>query len=108
MTWFIVDPNGTLSPVVDVDGDGNIDEGDAESQIELLVDDPEDPNPGGQWDTGPFSRFKTRFYIFMIGIGLLWGPVMIFAWRRPTGYEFIVGILLMTMGLGFLIHAGTV
>jgi len=79
---------------------------DAEDFIETYDPDPEDPNPGGTWqDTGPFTRFRTRFYILMMGFGLLFGPLIYFAMRRPSGYEFVIGLFIMLVGYSFLIAA---
>ena len=104
-SWLVTDENGTLV-FEDLE---SYDE--ALLEIEnLLGADPQDPDPPGQdWDqTGPFTRFKTRLYIFIFGVAMMWGPVMFFAYRRPTGYNFVVGLFIMLMGLGFLIHAGSV
>ncbi len=104
-TYFVYWGNGTIisGPLDSLD---DVDE----FLEEFFGLDPDDPDPATQgWDTeGPFTRFKTRFYIFFMGVSLLWGPIMFFAWRRPTGYHFIVGILLMTLGLGLMIQAGVV
>lgn len=104
-TWIVTDENGTVV-LEDLE---SYDE--ALLEIEnLLGADPQDPDPPGQdWDqTGPFTRFKTRLYIFMFGVAMMWGPVMFFAYRRPSGYNFVVGLFIMLMGLGLLIHAGSV
>lgn len=108
--WFVYDPaTNTTIEIWDIDGDGDIDQDDANDWISGDVDDPEDTNPGGDWDvTGPFTRFKTRLYIFLMGVGMFWGPLMVFAYRRPTGYAFVIGLFVMLIGVGFLIHAGTV
>jgi len=104
-TWIVTYLNGTIivQDLPEYD--------DAINYIEeMLGDDPQDPDPPGQeWEqTGPFTRFKTRLYIFMMGIVMLWGPVMFFAYRRPSGYNFVVGLFIMLIGLSFLIHAGSV
>ena len=103
--FFIAFPNGTVigGPYDTYD--------EAEDAVDDILDPhPEDPDPGSQgWDqTGPFTRFKTRFYIFLMGCGMIWGPLMLFAYQRPTGYAFVIGLFVMLIGLGFLIHAGTV
>ena len=104
-TWMITYPNGTII-VQDLD-----DYEDAIDYIEdILGADPQDPDPPGQdWEqTGPFTRFKTRLYIFIMGLAMLLGPVMVFAYRRPSGYNFVIGLFIMLIGLSFLIHAGSV
>ena len=71
---------------------------------EVLGADPEDPDPPGQgWsETGPFTRFRTRLYILLMGFGLLFGPLFYFAMRRPSGYEFVIGLFIMFVGYAFL------
>ena len=108
ITWWIVWPNGTVLP-----GGGPFDtEDDAlEGLDELLGINPLDPDPPSKdWDqTGPFTRFKTRMYIFLIGFFMLVGPFMVFANQgRPSGYNFVVGLFIMVIGLGLLIAAGSV
>ena len=107
VTWWLVWPNGTVLP-----GGGPFDtEDDAlEALDDLLGINPLDPTPPSQgWDeTGPFTRFRTRLYIFLMGFVMLVGPVMFFAYRRPDGYNFVVGLFIMLIGIGFLISAGTV
>ncbi|MBA7491422.1 hypothetical protein ES702_01967 [subsurface metagenome] len=104
-TWVVTDENGTI---IDEDLE---DFDDAIIVIEEeLGADPEDPDPPAEdWDTtGPFTRFKTRLYLLIIGIFLVLGPPMIFAYRRPTGYAFLIGCFIMLVGLSFLIHVGSV
>ena len=74
---------------------------------DILGADPEDPTPPGQgWDeTGPYTRFRTRLYIFLMGFGLLFGPLFYFAMRRPSGYEFVIGLFIMLVGYSFLLAA---
>jgi hypothetical protein len=103
-TWIVTYPNGTQI--------GNCTE--YECAIVLADDelgpDPRDPDPPSQgWDeTGPFTRFNVRFYILALGMGLFWGPLMVFAYKRPTGYEFVIGAFIMLVGVAFLISAGSV
>ncbi len=102
-TYLVTEINGT-----DVLADGFETVEDAQDWIDYEDPDPDDPEPPG-WDpTGPFTRFKTRLYIFLMGFGMLMGPLMVFAYRRPTGYAFVIGLFVMLIGFGFLIHAGTV
>ena len=99
LIWIVTDENGTT-----ID-DGLDDYEDALILIDdILGADPEDPNPPGQgWDeTGPFSRFRTRLYILLMGFGLLFGPLIYFAMRRPSGYEFVIGLFIMLVGYSFL------
>ena len=98
-TWLVSDENGTLIE------DDLEDYDDAIIVIEdILGADPEDPNPPGEgWDeTGPFTRFRTRLYILMMGFGLLFGPLIYFAMSRPSGYEFVIGLFIMLVGYSFL------
>jgi hypothetical protein len=103
-TWIVTYPNGTQI-------------GNATSYEDIIVfiddylgPDPEDPAPPSQgWDeTGPFTRFNVRFYILALGLGLFWGPLMVFAYKRPTGYEFVIGAFIMLVGAAFMISAGSV
>lgn len=106
ITWIVADENGT---VIDDDLD---DYEDALIAIEEEIGDPdpEDPDPPGQeWpETGPFTRFKTRGYFFILGFACFFGPVWFFAWRRPSGYYILVGLLIMLMGVGLIIHVGSI
>ena len=98
-SWTVTDENGTTV----FDGLDSYD--DALEEIDnILGADPEDPNPPGEeWDeTGPFTRFRTRLYILLMGFGLLFGPLFYFAMRRPSGYEFVIGLFIMLVGYSFL------
>ncbi len=107
--WYVVPPNSTTPQIVpDMDGDGDIDRDDAELLISELTQDPEDPDPGGGWGDGPFSRFNTRFYILMMGFALIWGPVMYLGYVKPGGYQFVIGAFVIMVGFAFLIAAGSV
>jgi len=98
--YYVADKNGTI-----ISGPFDLLE-DAEDFIETYDPDPQDPNPGGTWqDTGPFTRFRTRLYILLMGFGLLFGPLIYFAMRRPSGYEFVIGLFIMLVGYSFLIAA---
>ena len=87
---------------------------DAEDWIDLYDTNPEEPDPGGQWSegpggaTGPFSRFRIRLYILVLGFGCIFGPVLFFSWRRPTGYYLLAGALVMMAGLGLLMAIGDI
>lgn len=105
VTWWAVWPNGTVLT------------GGFDSLDDLLVDlddllgvNPLDPNPPSQdWDpTGPFTRFNVRFYIWMIGVIMVWGPVMYWAYQRPSGYVFAIGCFVIMVGFAFMIAAGSV
>jgi len=98
-TWTVTDENGTTV----CSGLENYDDALGCVEEELGAD-PEDPNPpGGGWaETGPFTRFRTRFYILLMGFGLLFGPMVYFAMRRPSGYEFVIGLFIMLVGYSFL------
>lgn len=103
-TWIVTDENGTIlnecptydCAIIFID--------------DLLGPDPVDPDPPSQgWDVfGPFSRFKTRFYILLIGLFLVFGPLFSFALNRPSGYEFTIGAFLMLVGFALMIAAGSV
>lgn len=104
-TWTVTDENGTT-----VCEDLESYEDALECIENELGSDPEDPDPPGQdWDeTGPYTRFKTRFYILCLGFGMLFGPMFYFAIRRPSGYEFVIGLFIMLVGISFMIAAGAV
>ncbi|GAG93647.1 unnamed protein product, partial [marine sediment metagenome] len=77
--------------------------------IDGVDPDPEDPNPADSWDDiGPFTRFRMRFYFLIMGFALLFGPLFVFSYRRPTGYAFVIGLFIMLVGFSFLIHVGSV
>jgi len=103
--WIITDENGTT---IDDDLD------DYEETIividEILGADPEDPDPPAEgWaEEGPFTRFRTRFYFLIMGLFMLFGPLFTFAYRRPSGYAFVIGLFIMLVGFSFLIHVGSV
>lgn len=104
--WFyLVWPNGTI-----IGGPYDTYDDALEDLDDLLGVNPLEPNPPSQdWDpSGPFTRFRTRLYIWIIGFAMVTGPVMFFAYRRPSGYNFVVGLFIMVIGLGFLIAAGSV
>ena len=88
--------------------------GDAEDWIDVYDPDPEDPDPGGEWSEGPggetgaFTRFRMRLWFMLIGFGCLFGPVLFFAWRRPSGYYIICGAIVMLIGIGLLLSIGQV
>lgn len=104
-TWIVTDENGTTIE------DGIPDYSDSLIVIEeILGADPEDPDPPGEsWDeTGPFTRFRMRFYFLIMGLFMLFGPLFTFAYRRPSGYAFVIGLFIMMVGFSFLIHVGSV
>ena len=104
-TWSIVDENGTTVVI-------GLDEYDDALIFvdDLLGADPEDPDPPGEeWDdTGPFTRFKTRLYFLILGLTLFFGPMFFFAYQRPSGYQFVIGLFIMFVGIAFLISVGSV
>lgn len=103
-TWTVTFQNGTVI--------GNSTSYDDAIIIadDFLGADPEDPAPPSQgWpDEGPLTRFQTRLFIWFLGFIMVFGPLGTFAYKRPSGYEFVIGLFIMLMGLGFLIAAGTV
>jgi len=99
-SWYAYDPdtNQTHGPFDDLD--------DVIDFIEGEDPDPQDPNPADEWpDEGPFTRFNTRMYIFIVGFFMVWGTVWFFAWKRPDGYYLLVGALFIIMGIGLIIHS---
>jgi len=109
---YAYDPDiDTIYNVTDLDDDGDIDKDDAELFIEDIVSHPEDPAPGitwGDFETGPFTRFRMRLYFLFMGISMIFGPMMVFAYRRPSGYEFVIGLFIMFVGFAFLLSVGSV
>lgn len=104
-TWVVTDENGTIIEEDLEDFD------DAILEIDILLGaDPEDPDPPSEeWETGgPFTRFKTRLYILLLGIALIFGPPIYFAYSRPSGYEFVIGLFIMLVGLAFMIASGSI
>lgn len=105
-SWTVLDPNGT-----DVTCGLVTSYEEALECVERdLGGDPEDPDPPGQgWDTtGPFTRFNTRLYVILIGLVLIWGPVMYLGYKKGSGYEFVIGAFVVLVGFAFLIAAGAV
>jgi len=70
--------------------------------------DPEDPDPPGWPTEGPFVRFRMRLYFLIIGFGCLFGPLLFFAWKRPSGYYILCGAIVILIGIGMLISIGQV
>lgn len=105
VSWWLTFPNGTV-----IDGPFDTYE-DAVDAIEDIFDiNPKTPAPPSQgWpEFGVLTRFKTRFYILIIGIGLLFGPLFVFAFSRPSGYEFTIGMFVMLIGFALMYAAGQV
>jgi hypothetical protein len=104
ITWIGTDENGTV--IVESDSYDDI-----LIQIDDYLDpDPLDPDPPSEgWDpTGPFARFRVRFYIFILGVVMFWGPLTVWAYQRPTGYQFVIGAFIMLVGCAFMVAAGSV
>jgi hypothetical protein len=98
--WYADDPdNGILGPFDDRD--------DTEDGIDDENPDPEDPNPGDNWPTtGPFTRFRYKLYILILGVGCIFGPIFVFVWHRPGLQTLISGLFIMLIGLGLLMSLG--
>lgn len=106
-TYIVTFPNGTVieTGITDVE--------DAQSYIDDELyggPDIEDPSPPGEeWDEGPggetgaFTRFRMRLWFLIIGLGCFFGPILFFAWRRPSGYYLLCGALVMLIGIGLLL-----
>lgn len=67
--------------------------------------DPQDPEPS-PWVDSPalLGRFAMRRYFLMIGWGMVWGPIWLFCYRRPSGYMLCAGFIFMLIGLGLLLQ----
>jgi len=106
-TFFIADANGTI-----IMGNGFIlnftDIQDVYDWIDTEDPRPTDPDPPGWPTEGYFIRFRMRLYFLIIGFGCLFGPILFFAWKRPSGYYILCGAILMLMGIGMLISIGQV
>ncbi len=105
VTWWLAFPNGTLIG-------GPYDTRDeAVDAIEEIFDvNPLTPAPPSQgWpEEGQFTRFRTRFYILLIGVFMIFGTLITFAFNRPSGYEFTIGMFIILVGFSLLIAAGSV
>ena len=104
-TYFVVWGNGTVisGPLDSLD--------DVDDFLEELFGvDPLDPNPATQgWDEeGPFTRFSTRLYFLLIGFMMVFGPMIVWAMRRPTAYVFVIGAFIMLIGFALMYAAGQV
>ncbi|MHC4573391.1 MAG: hypothetical protein ACYS76_04555 [Planctomycetota bacterium] len=103
VTYIITDENGT--------GIGNTTT--YPEAIDFIDDmlggpDPEEPDPAGESypQTGPFTRFRTRFYILFLGVAMFLGPVMFLAYqyRRGLTARYVAGaFIVMLIGLGFML-----
>lgn len=103
--YFVVLPNGTVigGPFDTFD--------EAEDAVDILLDtNPKDPAPPSQgWEpTGPFTRFRTRLYFLLIGMFMVFGPLVSWAMSRPSGYEFTIGAFIMLIGFALMYAAGQV
>ncbi len=102
-TYIVTYPNGTEV------SDDCITIECAQAVIDDLLDgaDPEDPDPPGEDypQTGPFTRFRTRLYILVLGVGCFVGPVIVFAMKknRLTGGLISGGLITMLIGLGLML-----
>ena len=105
VSWWLAFPNGTL-----LGGPFDTYEEAVDAVEEILDINPKTPAPPSQgWpESGVLTRFKTRFYILIIGIGLLFGPLFVFAFSRPSGYEFTIGMFVMLIGFALMYAAGQV
>lgn len=99
VTWWLVWDNGTV-----IDGFDSYD--DAIDGLEDITDpDPADPDPPGADypATGPFTLFKTRLYILILGLALWLGPMMFLAYQYDRGLtagQFAGAFIVMLIGLG--------
>ena len=103
--WFIAFANGTVigGPFDTFD--------DAEEAVQIILNiHPADPAPSSQsWDEeGLWTRFRTRFYILLVGLVMVFGPLMYWAMSRPSGYEFVIGAFIMFVGFALMYAAGQV
>ena len=83
----------------------------AEDFIEIFLGPhPLDPNPSTQGypESGPFTRFRMRAYVFMMGFFCVFGPIWFFAWKRPSAYYLMVGALIIITGLGLMMSVTTI
>ena len=103
-TWVVTFQNGTV--IDDLDSYD-----DATTLIDVLLGpDTRDPNPPSQgWDeTGPFTRFQTRLYFLLIGFFMVFGPMGVWAMKRPSGYEMVIGAFIILIGFSLMFAAGQV
>ncbi|MHC4371222.1 MAG: hypothetical protein ACYSW8_26720 [Planctomycetota bacterium] len=102
LSWALVWDNGTVIGIFD-------DYDDAIDGLEDITDpDPADPDPPGSDypDTGFFTRFRTRLYILIIGLGCFLGPMVFLAYMYDYGLtgRYIAGSLItMLIGLGLML-----
>ena len=105
VTWWLTFPNGTV-----IGGPFDTYDEAVDGVEEILDINPKTPAPPSQgWpETGVWTRFRTRFYILIIGFGLIFGPLMVFAYSRPSGYDATIGAFIMLIGFALMIAAGQV
>lgn len=104
--FYLVDENNTL--IETWNGDNFTDIDDLKDWIDDYVDpgggDPLDPDPGTQgWETeGPFTRFKMRLYILIIGVACIFGPLWAMAYKRLDITQYAGCFILIVTGVGLL------
>lgn len=110
--WWVYDESTNTTIVIeDVNGDGVIDQDDAILTVGDADPHPEDPGPGTVWvdqTEGPFTRFRMRAYVFMMGFFCVFGPIWFFSWKRPSAYYLMVGALIIITGLGLMMGSATI
>jgi len=105
-SYIATDENGTV--IETWNGDNFTDIDDLKDWIDDYFDplggDPLDPDPGTQgWDTeGPFTRFKTRLYILVIGLGCVFIPLWAMAYKKFDSVGYTWCFLVMVLGVGLL------
>ena len=108
MEYFATDENGTVVDTWTQEGENFTDIGDLKDFVDDYVDpqggDPLDPDPGTQgWDTeGPFTRFKTRLYILVIGLGCVFMPLWAMAYKKFDAVGYAGCFIIMVLGVGLL------
>ena len=102
-TFFVIDPDTNETLVTDLP-----DLNSTRDWVDIYQvgkgENPEDPNPGGEWgdDPGLVSRFNVKLIFFVIGMGLFVGtPVWGFA-TRPEVSTWIIIMMSMLCGVALL------
>lgn len=87
----LIDPDPDPDPIKTID--------------DILDPDPFNPEPD-EWEDYPIPRFKFKLWLLISGFIMIFGPVWFMSWRRPTIQQALVSIIIITIGLGLLIHIG--
>lgn len=105
--FYLVDENGTVIDTWTQGGENFTDIDDLKDFVDDYVDpeggDPLDPDPGTGWEEeGPFTRFRMRLYILIIGLGCVFTPLWAMAYKKFDAVGYAWCFIIMVLGVGLL------